>query len=98
MPAAISRRRNHDPLAKPSVQPSPTHAPGQWPMADLGSSQCRFACTPDNAPASEHRFCGRPTRIASRNLYGSWCEDHLLLVWGQGTKAERMATDRPRGE
>lgn len=50
-----------------------THPPGAWPIADLGERQCRFACTPDDAPS--HRFCGAPTVGLS-----SWCEEHLLRV------------------
>lgn len=67
------------------------HPDGTWPLADLRSGQCRFACTADDAPRDQHRFCGRPTRISRSNLHGSWCDEHLPRVWGQGSVSERFA-------
>lgn len=67
------------------------HPDGTWPLADLRSGQCRFACTADDAPRDQHRFCGRPTRISRSNLHGSWCDEHLPRVWGQGSVSERNA-------
>ncbi|GEL44255.1 hypothetical protein MEX01_48460 [Methylorubrum extorquens] len=67
------------------------HEPGAWPIADLRASQCRFACTDDRAPADQHRFCGRRTFVGPGNLHGSWCDEHLPRVWGQGSVSERNA-------
>ncbi|MGA4552358.1 hypothetical protein [Methylorubrum aminovorans] len=67
------------------------HQPGTWPIADLRAGQCRFACTADDAPRDQHRFCGRPTRVGRSNLHGSWCDEHLARVWGDGSMAERVA-------
>ncbi|GBU18046.1 MULTISPECIES: hypothetical protein [Methylobacterium] len=66
-------------------------ADGDWPLPALRQGQCRFACTPHNAPSDAHRFCGRPTRISRSNLHGSWCDEHLPLVWGEGSIGERNA-------
>ncbi len=67
------------------------HPDGTWPLTDLRFGQCRFACTADDAPRDQHRFCGRPTRISRSNLHGSWCDQHLPRVWGQGSVSERFA-------
>ncbi|MGW9822274.1 hypothetical protein ACUXK4_004869 [Methylorubrum extorquens] len=68
-----------------------THPDGAWPIADLRTRQCRFACTDDRAPADQHRFCGRRTHVGPGNLHGSWCDEHLPRVWGQGSVSERNA-------
>lgn len=68
-----------------------THADGAWPLTDLRARQCRFACTADNVPRDQHRFCGRRTRVGPGNLHGSWCDEHLPRVWGTGTVSERNA-------
>ena len=68
-----------------------THPDGTWPLADLRTGQCRFACTADDVPRDQHRFCGRPTRVGRSNLHGSWCDEHLPRVWGQGSVSERNA-------
>lgn len=68
-----------------------THPDGAWPIADLRAGQCRFACTADDVPRGQHRFCGRPTRVGRSNLHGSWCDEHLPRVWGDGSMAERIA-------
>ncbi|UYW33643.1 hypothetical protein [Methylorubrum extorquens] len=68
-----------------------THPDGAWPLADLRTRQCRFACTADDAPRDQHRFCGRRTHVGPGNLHGSWCDEHLPRVWGQGSVSERNA-------
>ncbi|UYW25702.1 hypothetical protein OKC48_20880 [Methylorubrum extorquens] len=68
-----------------------THPDGAWPISDLRTRQCRFACTDDRAPADQHRFCGRRTHVGPGNLHGSWCDEHLPRVWGQGSVSERNA-------
>ncbi|UYW34457.1 hypothetical protein [Methylorubrum extorquens] len=68
-----------------------THADGEWPLTDLRARQCRFACTADNVPRDQHRFCGRRTHVGPGNLHGSWCDEHLPRVWGQGSVSERNA-------
>ena len=67
------------------------HEPGAWPLTDLRARQCRFACTADEAPRDQHRFCGRRTFVGPGNLHGSWCDEHLPRVWGQGSVSERNA-------
>ncbi|WP_437870879.1 hypothetical protein ACSD7O_14160 [Methylorubrum extorquens] len=74
-----------------AVPESASHPDGTWPLTDLRSGQCRFACTADDAPRDQHRFCGRPTRISRSNLHGSWCDEHLPRVWGTGSVSERNA-------
>jgi len=68
-----------------------THPDGAWPIADLRTSQCRFACTADDAPRDQHRFCGRRTHVGPGNPHGSWCDEHLPRVWGTGAVSERNA-------
>lgn len=68
-----------------------THPDGAWPLADLRARQCRFACTADDAPRDQHRFCGRRTFVGPGNLHGSWCDEHLPRVWGTGSVSERNA-------
>lgn len=68
-----------------------THPDGAWPLTDLRARQCRFACTADDAPRDQHRFCGRRTHVGPGNLHGSWCDEHLPRVWGQGSVSERNA-------
>lgn len=75
----------------PEVPKTDKHPNGAWPIADLRQGQCRFACTPDHARPEDHRFCGRPARIGPGNRHGSWCPDHLALVWGRGSESERNA-------
>lgn len=94
----VLRNRPRDMHAAMSVFPTSkevpktdTHPDGTWPLADLRSGQCRFACTADDTPRDQHRFCGRATRISRSNLHGSWCDEHLPRVWGQGSVSERFA-------
>ncbi|MSW51386.1 MAG: hypothetical protein F2817_10935 [Actinobacteria bacterium] len=75
-------------IVRPEIN---THPDGAWPISDLRTRQCRFACTDDRAPADQHRFCGRRTHVGPGNLHGSWCDEHLPHVWGQGTVSERNA-------
>lgn len=63
--------------------------PGALRIEELRLGQCRYACTADDAPRDAHRFCGRPTRIQRGNLDGSWCDEHLRMVWA--------AVGRPAG-
>ncbi|MCP1550686.1 MULTISPECIES: hypothetical protein [Methylorubrum] len=67
------------------------HPYGEWPTLALGPRQCRFACTADDVPRDQHRFCGRRTFVGPGNLHGSWCDEHLPRVWGQGSVSERNA-------
>lgn len=66
---------------------------GAFILADLRSGMCRYACTPDDVPKDQHRFRGAKTFIGPGNRHGSWCPDHLRVVWGQGTREERRAGD-----
>lgn len=68
--------RRVKPLAKPI-----TPAAGSWPITLLRPGQCRFACTPFDAPRDAHRFCGAPTTGAS----SSYCEAHRAIVYRAGT-------------
>lgn len=68
-----------------------THPYGAWPLTELRARQCRFACTADDVPRDQHRFCGRRTFVGPRNLDASWCDEHLVRVWGTGTVSERNA-------
>lgn len=97
--SAASSTSAEAPAADPTIifaaafeAPKPVeHPDGTWPLADLRTGQCRFACTADDVPRDQHRFCGRPTRISRSNLHGSWCDEHLTRVWGQGSVSERNA-------
>lgn len=82
-PAAREGRRPALPPAAPApiVPPPPTPEPGTWRIAELREGQCRFACTPHDARPAAHRFCGQTTQAGPGNLHGSWCPDHLPMVW-----------------
>ena len=57
---------------------APMPAFGAYRIDQLGSGRCRFACTGLDGP---HRFCGRPTQVGRLNRHGSWCADHLAVVF-----------------
>lgn len=61
--------------------PSPTFAPGTWPMAATTAGQCKFACTPHSARPEQHRFCGEPVAWKGGRPT-SWCSHHHDVVSG----------------
>lgn len=58
------------------AQPQPE--PGTYRLEQLGFCQCRF---PGALVRGEHRFCGRPTTFGRANKHGSWCDEHLAVVF-----------------
>lgn len=79
------------PAPAPIAPPPPDPEPGTWRIAELREGQCRFACTPHNARPEAHRFCGRRTQVGPGNLHGSWCPDHLPMVWSGAKTAGGMS-------
>lgn len=71
------RRKNSDPT-KPSlftpriVDTSPLNLS----LLELEPDACRYACTPDDVPSSEIRFCGRPTPAGK-----SYCVLHHSICY-----------------
>ncbi|MCJ2143679.1 hypothetical protein [Methylobacterium sp. E-066] len=51
---------------------------GTYRLDQLGFCQCRY---PGALVRGEHRFCGRPTVMTDANKYGSWCDEHLPVVF-----------------
>lgn len=78
-PSPVNGEGDEQHLITPA--PPPVPEPGTWRIAELREGQCRFACTPHNARPEAHRFCGRGTQVGPGNLHGSWCPDHLPMVW-----------------
>lgn len=76
----------------PEIMPEPP-APeiGDFRIDQLGMDQCRFACTADDAPRGQHRFCGAPTEIGPGNRWGSWCSKHLPRVFSDTSTLARPA-------
>ncbi len=56
-------------------------AAGEWPLTALRTGQCRYACTPFDAPRDAHRFCGEPTT----GVGSSYCAEHRAIVYRAGT-------------
>lgn len=84
------RRRRQKPASDmPGIMPAPPREPGTYRVDELRGGQCRFACTPDDAPRDAHRFCGAPTRIGPGNLHGSWCEAHRDRVFERVSRPSR---------
>ena len=71
----VGSRQRPRPAPVVGVRTEPQRAPGTYKLAELRQSQCRFACTPDDARPAEHRFCGNPVVG-----HGSWCAEHLKRV------------------
>lgn len=80
---------------KPAPEPAPVAPPppafGSYRLDQLGFCQCRY---PASTVQGEHRFCGRPTTIGGANRHGSWCDEHLAVVyeaWRPGGQVLRRA-------
>lgn len=75
----------------PYVEPTPALQPAQgtYRIHELGFEQCRFACTADDVPRDQHRFCGALAPIGPGNLHGSWCAEHLAVLFD---RTSRMAS------
>lgn len=66
-------------------------APGSYRLDQIGFCQCKF---PTATVGGEHRFCGQPTTIGGANRHGSWCDEHLAIVfesWRPGGQVLRRA-------
>ncbi|MDH2313094.1 hypothetical protein [Methylobacterium brachiatum] len=72
-----------------AIQPHPAF--GAYRVDQLGFCQCRF---PGGLVDGEHRFCGRPTTVSRANKHGSWCDEHMAVVfeaWRPGGQVLRRA-------
>lgn len=69
----------------------PPMTPGSYSLTDLSPNQCRYPCTEVANSSERHRFCGRPTTPGEGNRHGSWCPEHLRIVWARGTREEQRA-------
>lgn len=66
---------------------------GSFRMEDLTQRcQCRF---PVATVSNQHQFCGRPTVKSDRNRHGSWCDEHLEVVFER--KRQTGASSRSEG-
>lgn len=68
----------------------PTLSPGRYHITQMRRDQCRYACTPFNAPRDAHRFCGEPTT----GVNSSYCEAHRSIVYRSGS----VEIDEPEAE
>jgi len=74
---ATRARRQLAPEASPVLAPARPEF-GAYRVEQLGFCQCRY---PGALVRGEHRFCGRPTTVSRTNKHGSWCDEHMAVVF-----------------
>lgn len=87
----MAARARRQPVPEPAPAAPPPPAFGTYALDQLNSCQCRFVCS---SAGSDHRFCGKPTTIGGPNRHGSWCDEHLAIVfesWRPGGHVLRRA-------
>lgn len=87
---AARARRQPAPPPAPITPPAPAF--GAYRLEEIKPGrQCRFPCS---FVGTDHRFCGRPTSQGGANKHGSWCDEHLGVVfeaWRPGGQVLRRA-------
>lgn len=86
----MAARARRQPMPEPVVAAQPDFGTCRLEEIKPGR-QCRFPCS---SVGTDHRFCGRPTSQGGPNKHGSWCDEHLAIVfeaWRPGGQVLRRA-------